>query len=46
MGNGSRLQHFLAVKNEIFCSADRAFYKNAQIYTQIISPKSKYLKNA
>ena len=33
MRNGSRLQHYLAVKNEIFISADRAFYKNAQIYT-------------
>jgi hypothetical protein len=28
MLNGSRLQHNLAVKNEIFSSADRAFYKN------------------
>ena len=35
MLNGSRLQHYLAVKNEIFSSADRAFYKNAQIYTPV-----------
>ena len=33
MRNGSRLQHYLAVKNEIFSSAIRAFYKNAQIFT-------------
>ncbi len=32
---GSRFQHYLAVKNEIFSSADRAFYKNAQIYTPV-----------
>jgi hypothetical protein len=25
----SRLQHYLALKNEIFSSTDRAFYKNA-----------------
>jgi hypothetical protein len=25
MRNGSRLQHYLALKNEIFSSADRAF---------------------
>ena len=36
MRNGSRLQHYLAVKNEIFSSADRAFYKNAQIYTPVL----------
>jgi hypothetical protein len=35
MRNGSRLQHYLAVKNEIFSSADRAFYKNAKIYTPV-----------
>ena len=35
MRNGSRLQYNLAVNNEIFCSADRAFYKNAQIYTPV-----------
>jgi hypothetical protein len=35
MRNRSRLQHYLAVKNEIFSSADRAFYKNAQIYTPV-----------
>ncbi len=35
MRNGSRLQHYLAVKNEIFSSADRAFYKIAQIYTPV-----------
>jgi hypothetical protein len=31
MRNGSRLQHYLAVKNEIFISADRAFYKNGTV---------------
>ena len=35
MRNGTRLQHYLAVKNEIFSSADRAFHKNAQIYTPV-----------
>jgi len=35
MRNSSRLQHYLAVKNEIFSSADRVFYKNAQIYTPV-----------
>ncbi len=35
MRNGSRLQHYLAVKNEIFSSADRAFYKNAQIFNPV-----------
>ena len=35
MRNGSRLQHYLAVKNEIFSSADRAVYKNAQIFTPV-----------
>ena len=35
MRNGSRFQHYLAVKNEIFSSADRAFYKNAQIFTPV-----------
>jgi hypothetical protein len=31
----SRLQHYLALTNEIFSSTDRAFYKNAQIFTTI-----------
>jgi hypothetical protein len=35
MRNGSRLQHYLAVKNEIFSSADRAFHINAQIYIPV-----------
>ncbi len=35
MLNGSRLQHNLAVKNEIFSSGDRAFDQNAQIYTPV-----------
>ena len=35
MRNGSRLQHYLTVKNEIFISADRAFYKNAQTFTPV-----------
>ncbi len=35
MRNGSRLQHYVAVKNEISSSADRAFYKNTQIYTPV-----------
>jgi hypothetical protein len=35
MRNGSLLQHYLAVKNNILSSADRAFYKNAQIYTPV-----------
>jgi hypothetical protein len=32
MRYASRLQHYLALKNEIFSSAYRAFYKNAQIF--------------
>jgi hypothetical protein len=35
MRNGSRFQHYLGVNNEIFSSADRAFYKNAQIFTPV-----------
>jgi hypothetical protein len=35
MPNGSHLHHYLAVKNEIFSSADRAFYKNTQIFTPV-----------
>jgi hypothetical protein len=35
MRNGSRLQHYLAVKNQIFSSTDRAYYKNAQIYSPV-----------
>jgi hypothetical protein len=31
----SRLQHYLALKTEIFSSTDRAFYKNAQIFTTV-----------
>jgi hypothetical protein len=29
------LQHYLALKNEIFSSTDRATYKNAQIFTPV-----------
>ena len=29
------VQHYLALKNEIFSSKDRAFYKNAQIFTPV-----------
>jgi hypothetical protein len=29
------VQHYLALKNEIFSSTDRAFYKNAQIFTTV-----------
>ena len=32
MRYASRLQHYLALKNEIFSSTLRAFYKNAQIF--------------
>ena len=35
MRNGSRLKHYLALKNEIFISTDRAFCKNAQIFTRV-----------
>ena len=35
MRNGSRLKHYLALKNEIFISTDRAFCKNAQIVTPV-----------
>jgi hypothetical protein len=35
MRYGSRLQHYLALKNEIFSSTDRAFYKNAQSLTTV-----------
>ena len=35
MRHGSRLYHYLAVKNEIFISTDRAFCKNAQIVTTV-----------
>jgi hypothetical protein len=35
MRNGSRFQHYLAVKNEIFSSADRVFCKNAQIVSPV-----------
>jgi hypothetical protein len=35
MRYSSRLQHYLALQNEIFSSTDRAFYKNAQIFTTV-----------
>jgi hypothetical protein len=35
MQYASRLQNYLALKNEIFSSTDRAFYKNAQIFTTV-----------
>ena len=35
MRYASRLQHYLALKNEIFSSTLRAFYKNAQIFTTV-----------
>ena len=35
MRNGSRLKHYLAVKNEIFSSTDLDFYKNAHIFTPV-----------
>ena len=41
MRNGSRLQHYLAVKNEIFSSADRAFYKKrSDLYSGTIRAKA------
>jgi hypothetical protein len=36
MRYASRLQHYLALKNEIFRSKDRAFYKTAQIFTTVL----------
>jgi hypothetical protein len=30
-----RLQHYLALKNEIFSSTLRALYKNAQFFTTV-----------
>jgi hypothetical protein len=35
MRYASRLKHYLALKNEIFSSTLRAFYKNAQIFTTV-----------
>jgi hypothetical protein len=35
MRYASRLQHYLALKYEIFSSTDRAFYKNAQIFNTV-----------
>jgi hypothetical protein len=35
MRYASRLQHYLALKNEIFSSMDRALFKNAQIFTTV-----------
>jgi uncharacterized circularly permuted ATP-grasp superfamily protein len=35
MRYASRLQHYLALKNEIFSSTLRDFYKNAQIFTTV-----------
>jgi hypothetical protein len=35
MQYASRLQHYLTLKNEIFISTDRAFHKNAQIFTTV-----------
>jgi hypothetical protein len=35
MRYASRLQHYFALKNEIFSRTDPAFYKNAQIFTTI-----------
>jgi hypothetical protein len=35
MRYASLLQHYLALKNEIFSITLRAFYKNAQIFTTV-----------
>jgi hypothetical protein len=35
MRYASRLQHYLALKNEIFRSTLRALYKKAQIFTTV-----------
>jgi hypothetical protein len=35
MRYASRLQHYLALKNEIFSGTLRAFYKNAQFFTTV-----------
>jgi hypothetical protein len=35
MRYASRLQNYLALKNEIFSSTDRAYYKNAKIFTTV-----------
>ncbi len=45
MQNGSCLKHYLAVKNEFFSSADRAFYKNAQIFTPVRFAQTLFFKN-
>jgi hypothetical protein len=34
-----RLQHYLALKNEIFSSTDRAFYKNAMLHSYLFFDK-------
>jgi hypothetical protein len=31
----SRLQHYIALKNEIFSGTDHAFYKSAQIFNTV-----------
>jgi hypothetical protein len=35
MGYAKRLQHYLALKIEIFSSTNRAIYKDAQIFTTV-----------
>jgi hypothetical protein len=35
MRYASRLQHYLALKNEIFSGTLRAFYKNAKFFTTV-----------
>jgi hypothetical protein len=35
MRYASLIKQYLALKNEIFSSTDRAFYKNAQIFTAV-----------
>jgi hypothetical protein len=35
MRYASRLQHYLALKHEIFCSTLRDFYKNVQFFTTV-----------
>jgi hypothetical protein len=39
-----RLMHYLALKNEIFSSTDRAFYKNAQFFTTVRLALTLFLK--
>jgi hypothetical protein len=44
MRNGSRFQHYLAVKKEIFSSADRALQKRSDLYSGTVRANAAFFR--